>query len=74
MTKRLDIFDHLVGEPSDRFLRKRAGYLYTSTMWRMVTPWSKPADVSGEIECKPEAGTVWGGGACACACAPRKGD
>lgn len=56
--RRIDIFDHLVGDPTDAKLRRGAKWLYQSTMWRMVTPWSKPADVSGEIEC----GTVRGGG------------
>lgn len=50
--RRIDIFDHLVGDPTDAHLRRGAKWLYQSTMWRMVTPWSKPDDVSGEIECK----------------------
>ena len=48
--RRIDIFDHLVGSPEDKFLRECAGYLYRSTMWRMVTPWTEPAEVSGEID------------------------
>lgn len=50
MSKRIDVLDHLVGTPEESVLRQRAREMYLSASWRMVSPWTKPADVAGEID------------------------